>query len=94
MAMDIDEPDRQWDFRVKSQSDRLVRRAAGLVGISVSEFVEDSAVAHAESVLTPCRLRRRSPAVFERFVEALDEAPVAVPQLVDLFSRPSRIPLK
>jgi len=29
---------------------------------------------------------------FSRFVDALDEAPVAVGELVDLFARPSQIP--
>jgi uncharacterized protein (DUF1778 family) len=29
---------------------------------------------------------------FSRFVGALDAAPVAVPELVDLFARPSEIP--
>ena len=90
--MDVEQPDRQWDFRVKSRSDALVRRAGTLTGVSVSEFVEESAVARAESVIASCR-PRLSPAEFRRFVEALDGAPVVVPQLVDLFSRPSRIPL-
>jgi uncharacterized protein (DUF1778 family) len=33
-----------------------------------------------------------TPDEFSRFVDALDQAPVAVPELVELFSRPSRIP--
>jgi uncharacterized protein (DUF1778 family) len=92
--MDIEEPDRQWDIQVTYRSDALVRRAATLTGVTFSEFVVDSAVSRAESVIASGRPPRLRPAEFKRFVEALDRAPVAVPQLVDLFSRPSRIPLK
>jgi uncharacterized protein (DUF1778 family) len=92
--MDVEQPDRQWDIRVKSRSDAVVRHAATLTGVSVSEFVVDSAVARAESVIASGRPRRLSSAEFKRLVEALDRAPVAVPQLVELFSRPSQIPLK
>ena len=92
--MDIEQPDRQWDFRVTSRTDGLVRRAATLMGVSVSEFVVDSAVARAESVIASGWPRRLSSAEFKRFVAALDRAPVAVPHLANLFSRPSRIPLE
>jgi uncharacterized protein (DUF1778 family) len=90
--MDIEQPDDQWDIRITSRSDALVRRAAALTGVSVSEFVVDSAVARAESVIASGKPGRLSSAEFKRFVEALDRAPVAIPQLADLFSRPSRIP--
>jgi len=90
--MDIEQPDHQWDIRVTSRSGALVRRAATLMGVSVSEFVVDSAVARAESVIASDTPRPLSSAEFKRFVEALDRAPVAVPQLADLFSMPTRIP--
>jgi uncharacterized protein (DUF1778 family) len=90
--MVVEQPDRQWDIQVTSRGDALVRRAATLTGVSLSEFVVDSAVARAESVIASGKPRQLSSAEFQRVVEALDRAPVSVPQVVDLFSRPSRIP--
>ncbi|HLU52306.1 MAG TPA: DUF1778 domain-containing protein [Acidimicrobiia bacterium] len=84
--------DRRWAFRVKPRSDALVREAATLAGQSITAFVEESAVARAESVIAEYQTMTLTPDEFSRFVEALDEAPVAVPELVELFSRPSRIP--
>ncbi|MGH9894804.1 MAG: DUF1778 domain-containing protein [bacterium] len=83
---------RRWAFRVKTRSDTLVREAATLTGVSMTTFVEESAVARAEAVLAEHQPVTLSPDQLSRFVDALDEAPVAVPELVDLFSHPSRIP--
>ncbi len=69
-----------------------MREAATLAGQSITAFVEESAVARAESVIAEYQTMTLTPDEFSRFVEALDEAPVAVPELVELFSRPSRIP--
>lgn len=91
-AMTTEQRERRWTFRVKPRSDALVREAATLTGVSVTSFVEESAVARAESVIAEHRPLLLSPEAFGRFVDALDEAPVALPQLVELFSRPSRIP--
>ncbi|CAN5356122.1 MAG: DUF1778 domain-containing protein [Acidimicrobiia bacterium] len=84
--------DRRWNFRVKARSDALVREAATLSGVSTTAFVEESAVRFAESVIAEHRPVSLSPEEFSRFVGALDEAPVAIRALVDLFSQPSRIP--
>lgn len=90
--MTVEQRDRRWAFRVKPRSDALVREAATLTGQSITAFVEESAVARAESVIAEHQTVALSPQEFARFVDALDEAPVSVPELVDLFSRPSRIP--
>lgn len=58
----------------------------------MTAFVEESAVARAESVIAERQSITLSTEQFSRFVDALDEAPVAIPQLVDLFSQPSQIP--
>lgn len=84
--------DRRWNFRVKVRSDALVREAATLTGVSTTAFVEESAVSRAESVIAEHRAVTLSPDEFSRFVAALDDAPTAIPELVDMFSRPSRIP--
>jgi uncharacterized protein (DUF1778 family) len=90
--MATEQRDSRWHFRVKTRSDALVREAATLMGVSKTAFVEESAVARAQSLIAEHRPVLLSSEEFSRFVKALDEAPVAVPQLVDLFSRSSRIP--
>lgn len=90
--MTAEQRDRRWAFRVKTRSDALVRQAAVLTGRSMTAFVEESAVARAESVIAEHEAIALGPDEFTRFVDALDDAPVAVPELVDLFSGPSRIP--
>lgn len=90
--MTAEQRDRRWNFRVKARSDALVREAATLIGVSKTAFVEESAVTRAQSLIAEHHPITLSHEEFSRFVEALDEAPVAVPELVDLFSQPSRIP--
>ncbi len=86
------EHDPKWALRVNASSDALVREAAASVGVSVATFVEQSAVVRAEAVLAAHRATDLGLSPWSRFFEALDEAPAAVPELVDLFSRPRCIP--
>ncbi len=90
--MTAEQRDSRWSFRVKARSDALVREAATLMGTSKTAFVEESAVARARSLIAEHQPVVLSPEEFSRFVDALDEAPVAVPELVDLFAQPSQIP--
>ncbi len=89
--MTTERRDHRWNFRVKARSDALVRQAAALTEVSKTAFVEESAVARARSLIAEQESVTFSHEEFSRFVAALDEAPVAVPELVDLFSQPSRI---
>lgn len=82
----------KWQFRVTEQSDTLVREAATLSGMSMTSFVEESAVERAQTVIAEHQRISLSPEEFSLFSKALDEAPVAIPELVDLFSRQSQIP--
>ncbi len=84
--------DNRWNFRVKASSDALVKEAATLLGTSKTAFVEESAVRRAESVIAEHQRITLPAEEFARFVDALDAAPTAVPELVDLFSRPDLIP--
>ena len=84
--------DNRWNFRVESQSDTLVREAATLLGTSKTAFVEESAVRRAETVIAEHRRIKLDAEGFSRFVDSLEAAPTAVPELVDLFARPSPIP--
>jgi len=90
--MTAEQRDSRWNFRVNAQSDALVREAATLLGTSKTAFVEESAVTRARSLIAEYRPVVLSHEEFSRFVEALDEAPVEVPELVDLFAQPSQIP--
>ena len=82
----------RWNFRVKARSDDLVVKAATLAGMTKTAFVEESAVSRARSLIAEHQPVTLGSEAYTRFVEALDEAPVAVAELVDLFSQPSRIP--
>lgn len=77
---------------MKAQSDSLVREAALLSGTSKTAFVEESAVSRARSLIAEYQPVVLSSEEFDRFSDALDEAPVAVAELVDLFAQPSQIP--
>jgi len=84
--------DSRWNFRVKAQSDALVREAATLLGTSKTAFVEESAVTRARSLIAEYQPVVLSHEEFSRFADSLDAAPVAVPELVDLFAQQSQIP--
>ena len=90
--MTAEQRDIRWNFRVKTQSDALVREAATLLGTSKTAFVEESAVSRARSLIAEYQPVVLSSEEFSRFADALDEAPVTVPELVDLFAQPSQIP--
>jgi uncharacterized protein (DUF1778 family) len=77
---------------VTRRSDALVREAARLTRQPLSAFVEESAVARAESLVAEHRAMSLSSDDCSRVVDALDDAPVPVPELVELFSRNSQIP--
>ena len=83
--------DNRWSFRVESRSDALVRQAATLLRTSKTALVEESAVRRAESVIAEHQRITLDTQEFDRFVEALDAAPTVVPELLDLFTRPSPI---
>lgn len=86
------EKDRLWRLRVSGRNDALVREAARLTGQPMSAFVEKSAVARAGSVIADNQPWTLGCDSFSRFVGLLDDAPVAVPALIELFSRETRIP--
>jgi len=90
--MAAEQRDSRWNFRVKAQSDALVREAATLMGTSKTAFVEESAVSRARSLIAEYQPVVLSSEKFSRFVDALDEAPVEVPELVNLFAQSSQIP--
>lgn len=80
------------NFRLSAEQERSLRHAAELSGQSLSGFVLSSAVEHAHELLERANHIELSEGAFRKFVAALDEPAEAVPELVALFSRESRIP--
>jgi uncharacterized protein (DUF1778 family) len=79
----------RWDFRVESETDRLVRQAAATSHQTLTEFVVDAATLEAERLVadrTEFALEREQ---WEQFVELLDRSPRDNPGLERLFSNPS-----
>jgi len=64
--------DRRREVRLTTADDDLLIEAAGLAGVSVSEFLLDRALSDAESIVQSHRTIRLGPAAYERFLDALD----------------------
>ena len=62
------------------------------MGTSKTAFVEESAVTRARSLIAEHQPVVLSHEEFSRFVDALDDAPLELPELVNLFAQPSQIP--
>ena len=79
----------RWDFRVASDTDRLVRQAAETADQTLTDFVVDAAVVEAERVLADRTQFVLDAERWDRFVELLDRAPQSNPGLEKLFSKQS-----
>ena len=79
----------RWDFRVASETDRLVRHAADTTDKTLTDFVVDAALVEAERVLADRTRFALEPEQWEAFVEILDRPPQENPGLEKLFSQPS-----
>jgi uncharacterized protein (DUF1778 family) len=84
--------DHRRELRLSSSDDDLITEAAGLLGLSVSEFLLGRAVADAEAIVDAHRTVRLQQGSYDRFLLALDAPPKPVAKLVDQI-RKSR-PLK
>jgi len=63
---------RRRELRIDSRDDDLIAEAAGIVGVSVSEFMVGRAVADAEALVEAHHAIRLSPGSYDRFLQALD----------------------
>lgn len=79
----------RWDFRVASETDRLVREAAETTDRTLTDFVIGAAVVEAERVLADRTQFVLDSEEWNRFVELLDRPPQDNPGLKRLFSKPS-----
>ena len=75
--------DRRRELRLSSSDDDLIAEAAGLLGLSVSEFFLGRAVADAEAIVDAHRTVRLQQDSHDRFLLALDSPPKPVAKLVD-----------
>lgn len=75
--------DQRRELRLSSGDDDLIVEAAGLVGVSVSEFVLSRAVADAEAIVDAHRSVRLQQESYDRFLAVLDEPAKPVSQLVE-----------
>jgi uncharacterized protein (DUF1778 family) len=64
--------DTRREFRLSARDDELLVEAAGLLGLSVSEFIVTHAVADAEAIVRDHHLIELSGDSFDRFMAALD----------------------
>jgi len=74
--------DKRRELRIASQDDDLIVEAAGILGISVSEFLVDRAVSDAERVVEAHRSISLQPDAYRRFLDALDQAAEAPKELL------------
>jgi uncharacterized protein (DUF1778 family) len=80
------------ELRATPEEDELIRQAAALSGHTVTRFVLEAAVDRAAELIDEHQRDLLIPAeVYEQFIAELDRPAEPVPELVDLFSRPSRI---
>jgi uncharacterized protein (DUF1778 family) len=79
----------RWDFRVESETDRLVRQAAATSHRTLTDFVVDAAVLEAERLLADRTEFALGVKQWEQFVKLLDRQPRDNPGLEKLFSKPS-----
>jgi uncharacterized protein (DUF1778 family) len=75
--------DHRRELRLSSSDDDLITEAAGLLGMTVSEFLLGKAVADAETVVDAHRSVRLQRDSYDRFLAALDAPPKPVSKLVD-----------
>ncbi len=74
--------DQRRELRLSSHDDDLIAEAAGLCGVSISEFLLDRAVADAEVIVATHHTVQLKTVAFEKFLAALDAPAQPVPSLV------------
>jgi uncharacterized protein (DUF1778 family) len=73
--------DRRREVRISTEDDDLLTEAAGLTGVSVTEFLLDRAVSDATDVVATHRTIALGDADYKRFLAALDSPVQTVKEL-------------
>ena len=74
--------DHRRELRLSSRDDDLIIEAAGIVGVSVSQFLLDRAVSDAEGIVEAHRTVLLHGSAYDRFLAALDAPAEPVGPLV------------
>jgi uncharacterized protein (DUF1778 family) len=77
---------RRINLRATDHQEKLIRTGAERTGVSVTEFILESACLQAEHVLADKSVFLASPKQWETFVQALDKPALIKPELARLFS--------
>lgn len=72
--------------RLSSEQDALIRRAADVEGINITEFTVEAAVSRARDVLADQRLFMLDDAAWSEFLAVLDRPVTHKPHLEKLFA--------
>ena len=79
---------RRLNVRATARQERLIRTGAETIGVSVTDFILESACLQAEQTLADKREFIVSPKQWQAFLEALDRPAHVNPKLAQLFSNP------
>jgi uncharacterized protein (DUF1778 family) len=82
-------PSSRIDLRVESDKKRVIRRAAAMLGVNVTQFIMERVFPEAERIVAEDNRTRISKKEWERFLAKLDEAPKDLPELRRLLKEPS-----
>jgi uncharacterized protein (DUF1778 family) len=77
---------RRINLRATDRQEKLIRTGAETSGVSVTDFILESACLQAEHVLADQREFAASPKQWKAFIAALDAPPRVIPELARLFS--------
>jgi len=77
---------RRINLRATDRQEKLIRTGADTTGVSVTDFILQSACLQAEHILADKREFAASPKQWRAFVEALDRPARVKPELARLFS--------
>jgi uncharacterized protein (DUF1778 family) len=80
------------EVRVSEEQDAVIREAAEARDTTVTAFVLDAVTTQARGIVRDQRDWVLSKDAFDRFLADLDRPAEVVPEMVELFSRYSRIP--
>ena len=76
------------NIRATDRQEKLIRTGAETKGVSITEFILESACMHAEHVLAERRDFVASPKQWQAFLDLLDRPAQVKSGLAELFSRP------
>lgn len=77
------------NLRATARQETLIRTGAATTGVSVTDFILDSACQEAERALADKRDFELSPAKWEALMEMLDRPARVIPELAALFANVS-----